>query len=387
VSKAGTTIPSSRGVRIRAALDDLPRYSPGRGGGSERGVGGSVGRLARLAQNEDSHGPFESALEAIAAEARSAHRYPDSGSGVLRAAIADFHDVPGERVFVAAGSSAVIHYLSLALLEPGDEVVYCAPTFPAYRLEALKIGARPIAVPLRDDGAYDLDGLVAAATDRTRIAYVTNPNNPTGVMVPRAELERFLDQLPEHILPVVDEAYFEYVADQRYPDGIAEFARRGRPVVVLRTFSKAYGLAGLRVGYCVCPAEIATALIKLQVQFEVSRIAAAAALASLQDAGNELVARIGLIRAQRDRVIAELSARGLAPLSSVANFVQFAVGDAATLARKLESCGVLVRPLGSWGVPTAIRVTIAGHEDMTCFLDALSAVSSPGRPESVVTRI
>jgi histidinol-phosphate aminotransferase len=339
---------------------------------------GSNAPLALLAQNEDSHGPFASALAAIANEARSVNRYPDAGAKAMRAAVAELHDVAIERVFVAAGSSAVIHYLSLALLEPGDEVTYCAPTFPAYRLEALKVGARPIAVPLRSSGAYDLDELVAATSGRTRIAYVTNPNNPTGVMVSRDELARFLDRLPAHVLPVIDEAYFEYVDDARYPDSIAEFATGNRPLVVLRTFSKAYGLAGLRIGYGICPSEVAEATKKVQVQFELTRIATSAAIASLQDGGNELAERRDSIRSERDRVIHALSERGLAPLASVANFVQFEVPDAATVARELEQCGVLVRPLGSWGVPTAIRVTIAGHDDMTRFLDALATVDVKG---------
>jgi histidinol-phosphate aminotransferase len=360
-------------VRIRAAVDAIPGNRP-RGSNPGAPAGGSGDGLIRLGQNEDAHGPFASALAAIVREAHSANRYPDPVSKAMRAEVAEFHGVPLETVFVSAGSSAVIHYLSLALLEPGDEIVYCDPTFPAYRAEALKMGARPVGVPLRADGGYDLDGLLAAVTDRTRLAYVTNPNNPTGVMVTRIEVADFLERLPEHVLPVIDEAYFEYVHAASYPDSIAEFFLPGdRSVVVLRTFSKAYGLAGLRVGYGICPPEVAEAITKVHVQFELTRVATVAAITSLRDPDDELEIRMGGVRAQRERLMAALVGHGLAPLASVANFVQVGVGDAASFAAGLAQHGVLVRALGSWGVPDSLRITIGDEAEMTALLDAFDA--------------
>ncbi len=333
------------------------------------------GELVVLASNECAEGPVPEALEAIARCASTVHRYPESGSRRLTDALAELHDVERERVLVGAGSCSIMHQLSLATLERGDEVAYCSPAFSAYRLEALKAGARPVEAPVRADGSCDLDALLAVVTARTRLVYVANPNNPTGGIVRRETLVRFLDALPASVLPVVDEAYLEYVDDPDYPDAIRELADDDRPVVVLRTFSKIHGLAGLRVGYAIMPEPLRERCAKLQVPYEVNRLAEDAALASLS-ATRELARRRDANGAERARLQRALSAAGFAFTPSSANFVRIEVGDGAGVARALERAGVIVRPLAKFGDPRAIRVTVGTPAETDVFLAALETATS-----------
>lgn len=367
------------GVRFRTALGDVSPYQAGRGGGE--GTDHPDGaEKALLAQNEGAFGPVAAAQRAIQEEAAQGHRYPESGFAGLKREIAAYHGIPADNVFPAAGSCAVFHYLSLCLLDPGDEVLFCSPTFGAYGLEARKMGAVPVSVPLDADGAYDPAALLAAVSDRTKIVYVANPNNPTGGLVPRAALSAFLDAVPGHVLTVIDEAYFDYVDDPAYPNAIAEFFSDERPVAVTRTFSKIFGLAGLRVGYGVLPADIARKLAKVQMPFEVNRFALAAATATLRADPAEIRRRREATAAGRLRLVGELGAAGFAPLPASANFVQIRVGDAAAVAHDLAERGVLVRPLGSWGQPDSIRVTVGTVEETTRFLDAFRSVMATGTP-------
>ncbi|GAA1033513.1 pyridoxal phosphate-dependent aminotransferase [Amycolatopsis albidoflavus] len=331
--------------------------------------------VAHLAQNEGIFGPVAAARRAIAEAAGRGNRYPEAGTGALRRAIGARYGIPAERIVVAAGSTAVIHYLSLCLLGPGDEVVFGHPTFVAYRLETANRGATAVPVPLTEHGSYDLDSLLAAVTPRTKLAYVTNPNNPTGGMVARDEVRAFLDALPAHVLPVIDEAYFDYVEDPGYPDSIKEFCSEDRPVAVLRTFSKIFGLAGLRVGFGVLPAEIAKAARKIQVPYDVNGPAAAAALATLDAPEHEIAERRAATAAGRELLVSRLRALGFAPLPSVANFVQVRVGDARAVAESLAAEGVFVRPLGSWGAPDSIRVTIGPPSEMDRFAEVFGRVA------------
>ncbi|MGD3111795.1 histidinol-phosphate transaminase [Streptomyces sp. YGL11-2] len=365
------------GVNFRAALGDVSPYQAGSNGEGEA----RRGRVEKvlLAQNEDAYGPVPAAQRAIQEEAARGHRYPEAGFAVLKRQIAAHHRISEDNIFPAAGSCAVFHYLSLCLLDPGDEVVFCSPTFSAYRLEALKMGAVPVSVPLDAEGAYDPAGLLAAITDRTKIVYVANPNNPTGGLVTRASLSAFLDAVPGHVLTVIDEAYFDYVDDPAYPDSIVEFFSEERPVVVTRTFSKIFGLAGLRVGYGVLPADIARKLSKVQMPFEINRFAVAAATATLQADPAEIRRRREATAEGRLRLVGELTAAGYPPLPASANFLQVPVGDAAAVAHDLAELGVLVRPLGSWGQPDAIRVTVGTAEETTRFLDAFRSVMATGR--------
>jgi histidinol-phosphate aminotransferase len=330
----------------------------------------------KLASNEGPFGPFPAALEAMARTATELNRYPDGGAWTLRSALADLHGVRFEEVAVGAGADGVIDCLSQAVLDPGDEVVMGWPSFPSYVIGAVKAGAVPVRVSLREH-RYDLEALLVAVTPRTKIAYLCHPNNPTGTSNGRAEVEAFLDALPDHVLAVVDQAYFEYIDDPDYPDAIEEHFRRGRRVLAVRTFSKIYGLAGLRVGYGVGPAELVAEMAKVRRAFDIGATAQAAALASLgDDAEVERRRRANAeARAQLEEI---LRAHGLEPAGpAVANFLYVEVGDdARPLYEQLLRQGVIVRPLAGFGAPGAIRVTVGTKDENEAFAAALGHVLS-----------
>ncbi|MGH3072601.1 MAG: pyridoxal phosphate-dependent aminotransferase, partial [Gaiellaceae bacterium] len=252
---------------FRAALDGLRPYEPGK---PEEEVQRELGldRVVKLASNEGPWGPFPAALEALERSAPLLNRYPDGGAFHLRNAIAERHGVEPANVVTAAGADAVIGHLSVATLDPGDEIVTAWPSFISYVLDAAKLGATPRQVPLVDDH-YDLDALLDAIGPRTKLVYIATPNNPTGTMTTRAQLDAYFARVPEHVLTVVDQAYFEYIDRPDYPDAVAEYLLGGRRVLVLRTFSKIYGLAGLRVGYGVGPADVIEAIGKTRRAFDV----------------------------------------------------------------------------------------------------------------------
>ena len=354
---------------FRHALDGLVPYEPGRPVEIVQRELGLPGPIVKLASNEGPWGPVPAALDAIVNAARSGNRYPDGGCWTLRSALAERHGVGFEQVVVANGADGVLNYLALAMLEPGDEVAFCWPSFPVYPINAAKMSAVAVRAPLAGS-SYDLEALAECITERTKLVYVTNPNNPTGGMIKRAALERFLDGLPGHVLPVLDEAYFEYIDDPEYPDGASEQLARGRRCVVLRTFSKIYGLAGFRVGYGLCPPDVAAACIKVKNAFDVTQAALDAALASL-DAGEEVARRRAETRAGRERLAAGLRERGFAPLEGVANFLCVEVGDGAAFASRLERQGVIVRPLAGFGDPASVRISVGSPEEIDTLFAAL----------------
>src|SRR5207253_3157420 len=230
---------------FRPSVNGLTPYQPGKPVEDvQRELG--LQRVVKLASNEGPFPPLPSALEAMDRAAHELNRYPDGGAYRLHAALADRHGIGFEEVAAGAGADGCIDMLSQAVLDPGDEIVCGWPSFPSYVIYALKQGATPRTVPLQDH-RYDLEALIAAVTPRTKLVYVCHPNNPTGTMNTRAELDAFLDRVPEHALTVIDQAYFEYIDELDYPDAIEEYVKRGRRVIALRTFSKIYGLAGLRV--------------------------------------------------------------------------------------------------------------------------------------------
>ncbi len=273
---------------IRPALAGLVPYEPGKPVEEvQRELG--LERVIKLASNEGPYGPFPEAQEAIARATVELNRYPDGGAWRLRSALAERHDLRFEQVTVCAGADAVVGYVCQATLDPGDEVVTAWPSFPSYVLDPMKLAAVPVRVPLREEHV-DLDALLAAITPRTKLVFIAAPNNPTGTTNDRAQLDAYFDRVPPHVLTVLDQAYFEYIDDEGYPEGIAEYLRAGHRVLVLRTFSKIYGLAGLRVGYGVGPEDVITAIGKVRRAFDVTSVGQEAALASL-DASEELARR------------------------------------------------------------------------------------------------
>jgi histidinol-phosphate aminotransferase len=358
---------------FRPALDGLVPYEPGKPAELvQRELG--LDHVVKLASNEGPFGPFPEALEAIGRSLAEANRYPDGGAYRLRAALAARHGVAFEETVVAAGADAVIGYVCQATLDPGDEVVSPWPSFPSYVLDPLKLAATPVRVPLRD-GRVDVDDLLAAVTPRTKLAYLPTVNNPTGTMTPRADLLRFLDELPPEVLTVVDEAYFEYVDDPEFPDAIEEAAKQGRHVLALRTFSKIYGLAGLRIGYGVGPADVVSAIRKVQRAFDVTTPAQEAALASL-DAAPELARRRSINRESMAALEAVLRSHGFDPVGpATGNFLFVDVGtDADALNDALLRRGVIVRPMGSFGAPSALRITAGTPEEIEFLGEQLASV-------------
>ena len=354
----------------RPALADLVPYEPGKPIDEvQRELG--LERVVKLASNEGAFPPFPEALEAIERVLPRLNEYPDGGAYLLVHALAEKHGVDPSLVAVAAGADAIITYLTLATLDPGDEVVYGWPSFAIYRLTTIRMGAVPVAVPLANY-RYDVEGILAAIGERTKLVYLCNPNNPTGTMITRAEIDRYFDAVPDHVLTVLDEAYSEYVADPDYPDGIEEYLKARRSVLVLRTFSKIYGLAGMRVGYGVGPKGVVDAIKKVRNSFDISAPAQAAALASLGNE-DEVARRRAATATTRADLVERCLGLGLtmAP-DPVANFVFAEVGgDSRAVFDAMLLEGVIVRPLGPFGAPEAIRVTVGSKKDHAVFAEAL----------------
>jgi histidinol-phosphate aminotransferase len=356
---------------FRPAVQGLVPYEPGKPVEEvQRELG--LARCVKLASNEGPFGPFPAAVEALRRSVADLNRYPDGGAWRLRTALAERHGVSFEEVAVGSGADGLIDLLSQASLDPGDEMVCGWPSFATYPIDAAKLGAVPVKVPLRDD-RYDLDAMLEAITPKTRLAFVCHPNNPTGTMNTRAELDAFLDRVPGHVLVVIDQAYREYVDDPDYPDAIDEYQRAGRPVAVLRTFSKIYGLAGLRVGYMVAPPAVVTATNKVKRAFDVSSAAQEAALASLDDV-EEIARRRRLNAESRDQLRGILEAAGLPPAGpAFGNFLYAETGaDTRPLFEALLAEGVIVRPLHGFGAPTAIRVSCGTPDENAYFAEALA---------------
>jgi histidinol-phosphate aminotransferase len=332
--------------RFRSVLDGFPAYRPGRTPVS------SAGRSHKLSSNESPFAPLPSVVEVIAEEARSVNRYPDHGAQALTQAIADRFGVPPAHVAVGCGSVGVAQQVLEAVGEPGAEVLYAWRSFEAYPTLTDLAAAESVRVPLRGE-AHDLAAMAGAITPRTRLIFVCNPNNPTGTVVHGRELGEFLDRVPADCLVVLDEAYHEYIRDEAVPDGVTLY--RDRPnVAVLRTFSKAYGLAGLRTGFLIAHEPVAAAARATMLPFTVNRLAQAAAIASLA-AEAELLERVEFTVKERTRVREALIADGWTVPPTEANFVWLRLGEhTGAFAAACEAEGIAVRPFP----PEGARVSI-----------------------------
>jgi len=345
-------------VPLRAAVAALPAYVPG-----ARPAEGA--RLWKLSSNENPYPPLPSVLEAITRAAEETNRYPDMYATELVEALAAHVGVPADQVVVGNGSVAVLGHVLQAVVEHGDEVVFPWRSFEAYPIVVAVAGGAAVTVPVRADGRLDLAAMAAAVTPRTRVVMVCTPNNPTGPVVHADELEEFLAAVPRDVLVIVDEAYLEFVRDPQAPDGV-DLLHRHPNVVLLRTLSKAYGLAGLRVGYAVAEPRLAAGIRAVSTPFGVNHVAQRAALASLEPAAqDELRQRVDALVAERERVVAALREQGWDLPETHANFVWFPLGE-DTLARAAEAtaAGVLVRPFAGDG----LRVSIGEVEANDAFL-------------------
>jgi histidinol-phosphate aminotransferase len=342
--------------KLRAELDGIPTYKPGRPPAAAED-GSFAGPAYKLSSNENPYPPLPGVLEAATAAAAAFNRYPDMACSALTTALAERFGVPAEHVATGTGSVGVAQQLLQATSGAGDEVIYAWRSFEAYPIITRISGASAVQVPLAADEAHDLDAMAAAVTGRTRLIFVCNPNNPTGTVVRRAALERFLDRVPGDVLVVLDEAYREFITDPEVPNGVDVY--RDRPnVAVLRTFSKAYGLAGLRVGFAIAHEPVAAALRKTAVPFGVTQLAQDAAVASLR-AEPALLERVAGLVAERSRVVAALAGQGWTVPETQANFVWLRLGERTTdFAAACESAGVTVRPFAGEGV----RITVGETE-------------------------
>jgi histidinol-phosphate aminotransferase len=359
---------------FRPAIAELVPYQPGKPVEEvQRELG--LDRVVKLASNEGQFGPFPRAREVLERGINELNRYPDGGAYRLREALAEKHGVGAESVAISAGADGVIMYLSLAVLDPGDEIICGWPSFPSYVLDAVKLGAVVRRVSLRDYH-YDPEAMLAEVTPNTKIVYLCNPNNPTGTMIGRAAIDAYFERVPPHVLTVLDEAYFEYVDDDEYPDGIEEYLKRdGRRVLVLRTFSKIYGLAGLRVGYGIGPADVVAAIAKVRNAFDINQAAQDAALASLDDHAELARRRVETARgrAQIEHAVADLPVILAQP--AVANFLFMDLGsDTRPLFEAMLREGIIVRPLAPFGAPNAIRVTVGTADENEVFGAAFARV-------------
>jgi histidinol-phosphate aminotransferase len=353
-----TQLSAAQTPRLRRSLDGIPAYIPGRPAGLDRDL-----VTYKMSSNENPYPPLPGVLEVITAAATRANRYPDMTAAALTEAIAARFGVPASHVATGTGSVGVCQSILQAVAGPGDEVLYAWRSFEAYPILTQITGARSVPVPLTADERHDLSAMADAITDRTRLILVCTPNNPTGTVVHRGELERFLDRVPTDCLVVIDEAYREFVRDPAVPDGLQVY--RDRPnVAVLRTFSKAYGLAALRVGFAVAHEPVTEALRKTALPFGVNGIAQDAAIASLA-AEDALLERVEALVGERCRVAATLRKQGWDVPVSEANFVWLRLGEQTPpFAAAAAAAGCILRPYGLDGV----RVTIAEPAANDAFL-------------------
>ncbi|MBO0844339.1 MAG: histidinol-phosphate transaminase [Nocardioides sp.] len=332
----------------RECVSRIPAYVAGKPPQPRAGL-----TTYKLSSNENPYPPLPGVLDAAARAAEQMNRYPDMGNTALYEALADRLGLPTDHLALATGSVALIYQLVQAFCEPGDEVLYAWRSFEAYPIAVTAAGATSVQVPVTADGRHDLDAMAAAITERTRIVLVCTPNNPTGPAVTQAELDTFLAQVPARVLVVVDEAYVEFVRMGDPVDGLAT-VRRHENVVSTRTFSKAYGLAGFRVGYAIAPPPVATALRAVSLPFGVSSVAQAAAVASL-DAEPALLERVEALVAERDRVVKGLADVGVSVPEAQGNFVWFAAGERTLdLAAAADALGIVVRPFAGDGARVSI---------------------------------
>jgi histidinol-phosphate aminotransferase len=358
-------------LKPRAAVGKFEPYLPGRGREQVMREYG-LKKVVKLASNENPLGPSPKAAAAARKAAARAHQYPDGGNTDLRAAVARSAGLPPARVVLGAGSDELIELLGRAYLGPGDEIVVSRHAFTRYKMAADIMDADTVSVPMAPGFKHDLAAMARAATPRTKLVFVANPNNPTGTYNTAAELERFLGALPPRALAVVDEAYYEYARlKPDYADGLS-LLKKGWRLMVLRTFSKAYGLAGLRLGWGAGPADVVESLERIRPPFNVNLPAQAAGVAALEDRAH-VRRTVGEMASEMRKLERALSARGLPWTPSAANFLLIGTAPrtGADVFQALLKAGVIVRAMDEYGLPGHVRVTVGRPAENRAFLKAL----------------
>jgi len=351
-------------------LRELAVYEPGKPiEETARELGADASQIIKLASNENPLGPSPKALAAMQAALDSAHLYPDGGGFYLREALAAKLGFTRDHIILGTGSNEIIEFLGHAFLDRDDDVITSEHAFIAYKLVAAGFGARTIEVP-SPDLRHDLDGIIAAITPRTRLIFIANPNNPTGTLAGQDEIDRFIERVPEKVVVVFDEAYFEYLEN---PPDTLRFVRAGRNVAVLRTFSKIQGLASLRVGYGIARPELIRVLQKTRQPFNVNGLGQVAALASLEDEEHRRETR-RVTDEGRSYLQEEFAAMNLPFVPSAANFVLVKVGDGARVFRELLQRRIIVRALKGYNLPEWIRISVGTMEQNQQCIAALRQV-------------
>lgn len=347
-------------VRIRPEIAALPAYRQGKQAGAD---------AFKLSSNENPFDPLPAVVEALQ-RTTGVNRYPDASSPRLRQRLSERFGVPPESVHIAAGSVSILFQLAQAVSAPGDEIMFSWRSFEAYPGVAIVAGANAVMVPNKADGYHDLEAMAAAVTERTRMVIVCSPNNPTGTVISQKDFDAFVDAVPNDVLVVLDEAYIEFVTDADSVDGRRVLSAGRDNVVILRTFSKAYGLAGLRIGYAIGHPRILDAARSTGIPLSVTAAAEEAALASL-DAEDELLERVRVIAERRDRLAARLRAAGWNVPPAQGNFVWLPAGShTLDIAAAFEAAGLIVRPFAGDG----IRISVGEEESLERVVDVAASV-------------
>jgi histidinol-phosphate aminotransferase len=336
-------------------------------------LGGELGTdLIQMGMNENPFGPSPRAVQAMRSALENSNRYPDDTGYKLRQKLADHFKVSMDEVILGVGASDLLGVAYNAVLSPEAEVLTSEGSFIVYYLLAASTGMRIVCVPLKDHG-FDLDAMAQRITPRTRLIIIANPNNPTGTIIRRKQLEAFIHKVPNNVLLVMDEAYFEYVDDKDYPNSL-DYLRSGKSILTMRTFSKVYGLAGVRIGYGISSRDVIETLYKVRMTFSLSALAIAAGLAAWDDQEHVRLS-VERNRAEREFLSRELSRRAVKYVPSFTNFIFLDLGRPAdAVGDALLRQGIVARPLAGWGIPTGLRVSIGTHEQNEKFLTALEKV-------------
>ncbi|MCY9670288.1 histidinol-phosphate transaminase [Paenibacillus alginolyticus] len=359
-------------VQARKTLQNITPYPPGKPIWelqSEQGLS----KVVKLASNENPLGPSPKALEAIVCSLSDIHRYPDSSTSNLRQLIAVKLGMGADNFIISNGGDELITLVSEAFLEPGDEIIVPSPSFSEYEFGAHLMGANIVTVPLGEIYSFDIDAIVNAVTEQTKMICICSPNNPTGTYLSKSVLHHLLDVLPKHILVLFDAAYSQYADADDYTDGL-EFVRAGYPIVVLQTFSKIYGLAGLRVGFGAAPESIIQQILKVKEPFNVNTLAQAAAAAALHDVEHVHLS-LQINRQGKNQLYLSFRELRLPFIESMSNFVLVELGpDAKSIYEQLLTKGIIVRYGGLWKLPHHIRVSVGTEEENSTFIQRLSEI-------------
>ncbi|WP_066397030.1 histidinol-phosphate transaminase [Neobacillus mesonae] len=358
----------------RSSVKDLEPFIPGQAAKDAKKQE-KVSEVIRLATNENQLGPSPKAVEAMINAIQQAHFYPDLTCLELRSKLGELHGIDPENYVVANGADNIINLVIASYINPGDEVVYCTPTFSEYHKNTLLMGGVPVEVPTTKSHKFNLEAMLGAITEKTKIVIVCNPNNPTGTIVDEEELRAFFKRLPKHVVAVLDEAYGEFINLEKYSTGV-EYIKEGFPVITIRTFSKLYGLAGMRVGYAMASQELIQPLQRVREPFACNRVAHAGALGALEDIDHKNKTLLENKR-EMEKLVKEFRSFGYDVEASHTNFLFVDMKrKTARIAEALASQGIIIRPAAAWGYPTYARISIGTAEQNNKLVKALQEINA-----------